>query len=103
MNKFGSGGINSVVNFLVLLSNVSQNLLFLLFIPAVDDALLVFEATEGFMKAEDFIFCLFVKLLGFLDGARLSFFDLIFDGGEVFFGIVGIVIDLVKFFFVSVA
>ncbi len=50
------------------------------------------------MKAEDFICCFFVNLFSFLNGARLSFFDLIFDGGEVFFGIVGVVINLVKFF-----
>ena len=84
VNEFCSGGVDGVVNFLVLLSNVSQNFLFLLFIPAVDNALLVFEATESFVKTKDFICCFFVNLFGFLDGARLSFFDLIFDGGEVF-------------------
>ena len=98
VNEFCSGGVDGVVNFLILLSNVSQDFLFLLFIPAVDNALLVFEATEGFVKTKDFICCFFVNLFGFLDGARLSFFDLIFDGGQVFFCIIGILIDLVEFF-----
>ena len=79
MEKFGSGGVDGVINFLVLLSNVSQDFLFLLLIPAVDDALLIFEATDSFIKTKDLICRLFMKLLGFLDGAGLSFFDFFFN------------------------
>lgn len=98
VKKFGSRGVDSVVYFLVLFSDVPEDLLFLFFVSAVYDAFLVFEATEGFIEAEDFIGRLFVEILGFLDGSGLTFFDLVFDGCEMFFGVTGGLIDFVDFF-----
>jgi hypothetical protein len=98
VKKLSGRGVDCVVDFLVLFSDVPEDLLFLFFVSAVDDAFLVFQATQGFIEAEDFIGGLFVEILGFLDGSRLTFFDLVFDGDEMFFGVIGGLIDFVDFF-----
>jgi hypothetical protein len=60
VEKFGSGGVDGVVDFFVFFSDVPEDLLFLFFVPAVDDAFLVFKATEGFIESKDFIGGLFL-------------------------------------------
>lgn len=55
VGKFGGRRVDSVINLLVIFTNLSQDLLFLFLVSAVYDTFLVLEAVESLMEAQYFI------------------------------------------------
>ena len=102
MSQLGGGWFDLVEDFLVLVSDFSENLFFFVFITFIDDVLLMFELFDGVMKSEELIGSFFVEGFSFGDRAWLSFFDVCFDSINDFFGVVLVVFDFSEFFLFKV-